>query len=501
VAVKMNNTVGPYFMSYKGGRQGDPMSPLLFNFAADVLTRMVRAAQQNSLVTGLADNLIPNGVALLQYADDTVLCLENNFEKARNVKLLLYMFEKMSGLKINFDKSEVILIGGDNALASQFADLFNCQVGLFPMQYLGVPIVPGRLHVIDWARLEDKYAKKIDVWQWSSLSMAGRTTLINASFVNSTLYHMSMYLVPKTVIKRLDKNRRKIFWQGGSLKRKYHLVRWQKICRLKKKGGLGIKNLWKMNIALLCKWWWALETGNGLWQDIVRIKYVQGSPICLIPNRLNDSPIWSDLLKVRSIYLRGRGVKVNNGRNVSFWLEPWIDDKPLCLTYPVLFELATNQRSTVREVGDNSWVIHFKTRLQGLARDQWYNLAYRLNNVNLNEENDSIFWRWSPSKTFTVKSVYDHLTKDDDGPKFQRVWKAKIPEKIKTFMWLVEQQAILTKDDMLRRRWQGDPACYFCDDDETIDHLFFGCPIAKVIWGVMAICFGQTIRPNSYGQF
>jgi hypothetical protein len=77
---------------------------------------------------------------------------------------VLYMFEKMSGLKINFDKSEVILIGGDNALASQFADLFNCQVGLFPMQYLGVPIAPGRLHVIDWARLEDKYAKKMDVW-------------------------------------------------------------------------------------------------------------------------------------------------------------------------------------------------------------------------------------------------------------------------------------------------------------------------------------------------
>jgi hypothetical protein len=75
------------------------------------------------------------------------------------------MFEKMSGLKINFDKSEVILIGGDNALASQFADLFNCQVGLFPMQYLGVPIAPGRLHAIDWARLEDKYAKKMDVWR------------------------------------------------------------------------------------------------------------------------------------------------------------------------------------------------------------------------------------------------------------------------------------------------------------------------------------------------
>jgi hypothetical protein len=63
----------------------------------------------------------------------------------------------------------------------------------------------------------------------------------------------------------------------------YQLVRWQKICRSKKKGGLGIKNLWKMNIGLLCKWWWSLETGEGLWQDIVRIKYMKGSPICLIP--------------------------------------------------------------------------------------------------------------------------------------------------------------------------------------------------------------------------
>jgi hypothetical protein len=51
------------------------------------------------------------------------------------------------------------------------------------------------------------------------------------------------------------------------------------------------------------------------------------------------------------------------------------------------------------------------------------------------------------------------------------------------------------------KKMAGDPACYFCDDAETVDHLLFGCPIAKVIWGVIAICFGQKIRPNSYGQF
>jgi hypothetical protein len=67
---------------------------------ADCLTRMVIRAQQNNLVTGLIDNLIPHGIAILQYLDDTILCLSHDVKKARNMKLLLYMFEQMSGLKI-----------------------------------------------------------------------------------------------------------------------------------------------------------------------------------------------------------------------------------------------------------------------------------------------------------------------------------------------------------------------------------------------------------------
>jgi hypothetical protein len=45
------------------------------------------------------------------------------------------------------------------------------------------------------------------------------------------------------------------------------------ISRPKKKGGLGVKDLRKMNISLLCKWWWRIKNGEGLWQEIVRKKY------------------------------------------------------------------------------------------------------------------------------------------------------------------------------------------------------------------------------------
>jgi hypothetical protein len=70
------------------------------------------------------------------------------------------MFEQLSGLKINFDKSEVLLIGGDNDISLQYAEIFNCNISLFPLRYLGVPISAGRLHVIDSIKLEEKATKK-----------------------------------------------------------------------------------------------------------------------------------------------------------------------------------------------------------------------------------------------------------------------------------------------------------------------------------------------------
>jgi hypothetical protein len=75
------------------------------------------------------------------------------------------------------------------------------------------------------------------------------------------------------VIKKIDGVRKKFFWQGGGVKKKYHLVKWDVIAKTKRKGGLGIKDLRRMNLSLLCKWWWKIETGEGLWQEIVRKKY------------------------------------------------------------------------------------------------------------------------------------------------------------------------------------------------------------------------------------
>lgn len=96
------------------------------------------------------------------------------------------------------------MINGDNDIAQQFAEIFNCQVGHFPIKYLGLPVSPSRLHVADWIPLKEKNGKKLDVWKGGAMSIAGRTTLINSTLSSSFIYHMSMYLFLKTIVNDLD---------------------------------------------------------------------------------------------------------------------------------------------------------------------------------------------------------------------------------------------------------------------------------------------------------
>jgi hypothetical protein len=107
----------------------------------------------------------------------------------------------------------------------KYSDMFNCAVGQWPIKYLGVPVAGSRLHIKDWMKLVEKVLKKFAGWQCTSLSSGGKLILLDACLSNIPIYAMSMYLLPKTVVKKIDGTRKRFFWQGGGVKKKYHLVK------------------------------------------------------------------------------------------------------------------------------------------------------------------------------------------------------------------------------------------------------------------------------------
>ena len=68
-------------------------------------------------------------------------------------------------------------------------------------------------------------------------------------------------------------------------------------------------------------------------------------------------------------------------------------------------------------------------------------------------------------------------------------------------MWQLSQDAVLTRQVMRTRKWTGNPTCSFCNELETSQHLFFTCPVAKVIWRCVGIVLGTEMCPNSYWQY
>jgi hypothetical protein len=93
VGIRVNDDIGHYFQTLKGLRQGDSLSPILFNIVADMLTILIARAKEDGQVGGLVPHLVDSGISILQYADDTILFMEHDSAKAVNMKLILALFE------------------------------------------------------------------------------------------------------------------------------------------------------------------------------------------------------------------------------------------------------------------------------------------------------------------------------------------------------------------------------------------------------------------------
>jgi hypothetical protein len=72
----------------------------------------------------------------------------------------------------------------------------------------------------------------------------------------------------------------------------------------------------------------------------------------------------------------------------------------------------------------------------------------------------------------------------------------EITSQNQSFFWYLFKGVILIKDNLVRRQWQGDRKCCFCSSDESIQHLFYDCHFAKLMWRIVHVSF-NLLPPTS----
>lgn len=202
VCINVNGERSSYFKTYRGLRQGDPLSPLLFNLVADALGVMLDKAVDKGHIKGVLDYLIPRGVSHIQYANDTVILIDAKEESVRNLKLILYCLEWMTGLKINFHKSEVFVYGTTQSEKELFANMLNCSLGELPLKYLGIPVSHKHLNMSEFQSISQKLVKRLDPWKGKFITSGGRQILTNSCLSSIPIYCMGFYLLKDGIHKK-----------------------------------------------------------------------------------------------------------------------------------------------------------------------------------------------------------------------------------------------------------------------------------------------------------
>jgi hypothetical protein len=410
VGININGNDDHFFNTYKGLRQGDPLSPLLFNLVSDALATMFENAKLTGQIRGLVPSLVEGGLTHLQYADDTIIFLNFDDQSIYNTKFLLYCFEDMSGLKINYEKSEVFVLGGSDEEQKRVAEMFNCNSGNLPMKYLGVMVNKKHMTASDLSYVHLKVEKRIPTWQSVGLSTGGKMILTESCLSSIPTYTMGVYQLQEEIHHKMDTARANFFWHGPHQKKKYHMARWEVMASPKNAGGAGFTDTRVKNTCLLGKWLIKLERGdNTLCCNLLRKKYL-GEKSIYSYKKKSGSQFWKGVLSTRDEAARGLIYIVGDGKKARFWLDVWLGNCALSVSFPNLFDICNQKEWLVFKTLNNGNVnLTFRRSFGAVHSQEWLDLSNMLQGTVLSNLPDSIRWCLDKKGAYTIKSLYNEI--------------------------------------------------------------------------------------------
>ena len=534
VISKTNSCINHYgwisepFNVERGIRQGCPLSPLLFILAAEILAIKIR----NSEIKGIKvksnyrNDQNEYIFKILQYADDTSLFLKDkeDLEKALNI---FELFEHISGLKLNRNKTQAMWLGTEKDNATKPCNLkWVRQIKILGIYFRSDVTA---IEIDDnWKERLSNTQKTIQSWHRRNLSIYGKILITKTFLISPYIYIMQSIGLPDHVLIEINRIMFSFIWKKKySNQKAFEKVKRKIMTQDYDKGGLKMIDMITFQKSLLLAWIPKIvnEDFISLWKAIPSTIYNDLGGFSILDSPVSKSKLegltvkadnfwikvlfaWQDLKEkeiknTKNVYLNS-GLWNNNNlqyRAKNLHMHDWIQSNIINISDVLdergnILSFATIEDKVGKKANR---ILEYNALANAIQNTRRQNRLHLINNDKIRAINTN--FRDKSLTKITVRHFREIINSNTLSPCGAGFWKRKLNEDITKLHWKLANA--VTKESRLKvLQWKilhniyptkillykigkaDSNKCDACDMDEIdfIEHFFFTCKTINPIW-------------------